>query len=143
MQIPYLEVIHSLTETQVGQLHQLYQKEWWTKLRTRADIDTMLQFSDLVFGFCEPETDRLIAFARVLTDRVFKAFIFDVIVDAAYRNQGLGRALMEMICEHPILAAVHHIELYCLPEMMPFYEKWGFVDQGGQTRLMRRALAGN
>ncbi|MFQ5568448.1 MAG: GNAT family N-acetyltransferase [Rhodothermales bacterium] len=138
MSIETLTPIHELTAAQTDQLHRMYQKEWWTRGRTREEIDTMLSFSDVVFGFCEPDTDRLAAFARVLTDRVYKAFIFDVIVDASHRNQGVGRTLMEAICEHPALAEVRHVELYCLPELIPFYQQWGFSDDPGRIRLMRR-----
>lgn len=37
------------------------------------------------------------AFARILTDYVYKALILDVIVEPAYRGRGLGRLLMESI----------------------------------------------
>ncbi len=133
-----IQLVHTLTNAQADQLHTLYQAEWWTRERTREEIDTMLAFSDLIFGFCERATGRLVAFARVLTDRVFKALIFDVIVEAPYRNRGFGEKLMDALFQHPALAVVQHVELYCLPEMVPFYEKWGFTDALGRLRLMRR-----
>ena len=131
--------IDHLTEDQVSQLYRLYQLEWWTKGRSLADVHTMLTHSDYIFGVCEPGSDRLIAFARVLTDRVFKAFIFDVIVDRAYRGTGLGKATMERVVSHPDLFRVKHFELYCLPELIPFYARWGFSTQVGEIVLMRRA----
>jgi predicted GNAT family N-acyltransferase len=130
--------IDRLTEDQVSQLHRLCQLEWWTKGRSLADVHTMLAYSDYVFGVCEPGSDKLIAFARVLTDRVFKAFIFDVIVDRTYRGAGLGKTIMDRIVSHPDLAGVKHFELYCLPELIPFYERWGFSTKVGEIVLMRR-----
>jgi len=131
--------IDHLTEDQVSQLYRLYQLEWWTKGRSLADVHTMLTHSDYIFGVCEPGSDRLIAFARVLTDRVFKAFIFDVIVDRAYRGTGLGKATMERVVSHPDLFRVKHFELYCLPELIPFYARWGFSTEVGEIVLMGRA----
>ena len=79
------------------------------------------------------------AFARVLTDGVYKALIFDVIVAGSHRDHGLGRALMDALLEHPRLKSVRHLELYCLPELIPFYRRWGFSDELGELRFLRRA----
>lgn len=95
----------------------------------------MLHHSDLIVAVCERE--RLVAFARVLTDFVFKAVIFDVIVDEGYRSHGLGQLLMEQIVNHPSLQSVKHLELYCLADLMPFYERWGFSSNMGELRFMR------
>lgn len=90
-----IEAIAQLTETQIQDLHQLYQWTWWGKERTLPDIQKMLQNTDLIVAFCEVKTEKLVAFARVLTDYVYRAVIWDVIVAESYRKQGLGKALME------------------------------------------------
>lgn len=131
----------SLTDDQVVELHQLFQGEWWTKGRSLEDTRRMLEHSDLVFAGTDPETGRLIAFARVLTDRTFKAFVFDVIVAPEHRDRGLGGRIVERILEHPYLASVKHFELYCLPELVPFYERWGFSGDTGGITLLRRQSA--
>jgi predicted GNAT family N-acyltransferase len=87
----------------------------------------MLNNSDLIFGMCEAESQNLVAFARILTDRVYRAMIFDVIVGANYRDRGLGAILIERILSHPELSQVECIHLFCLPDVIPFYEKFGFV----------------
>jgi len=45
---------------------------------------------------------------------------------------------MDWIVEHPDLRAVRHFELYCLPELRGFYERWGFSSDVGGIVLMRR-----
>lgn len=127
-----------LSESQIQDLWTLYQSEWWTKGREMADVRCMLEHSDIIIGLCEPATKRLVAFARVLTDYVYKALIFDVIVDAPHRGSGLGQALLDAIVGHPELQRVRHWELYCLPELIPFYERWGFTEDLGGLRFMRR-----
>ena len=37
-----------------------------------------------------------------------------------------------------MLAQVEHIELYCKPELIPFYEHWGFSTTPVDVNLMRR-----
>ncbi|MGL5080291.1 MAG: GNAT family N-acetyltransferase [Microcoleaceae cyanobacterium] len=101
--------LDTLTTVQVEVLHRLYQETWWSQGRTLADIHKMLSNSDYLFGICETRTQQLVAFARVLTDRVYRALIFDVIVAADYRHQGLGRSLIERIISHPDLSQVESL----------------------------------
>lgn len=130
-------LIDRLNEEQEKQLHRLYQNEWWTQGRTLPDVKRMLTYSDFVFGACDPSTQRLLGFARVLSDRVYKALIFDLIVASDHRHGGLGKVLMDAIFNHEALRGVRHFELYCLPEMEPFYAQWGFSSELGDLRLMR------
>lgn len=133
-----INVVDCLSETQVEQLHQLYQQEWWTKDRTLVETQQVIDGSSLIIALVKD--NQLIAFARVLTDYIFKAFIFDVIVAKDYRGQGLGNKLMALIRKHEKLKKVKTFELYCLPEMVPFYESHEFSTHVGEIKLMRLAL---
>ena len=124
-----LEVVDCIGEAEVVQLVELFRGEWWTKERTESDVRRMLEHTDLVQAARSRATGELLGFARVLTDRIYKAFIFDLIVTPALRERGVGRLLLERILEHPSLARVRHFELYCLPEMVPYYERWGFTSE--------------
>ena len=64
----------------------------------------MLHHCDVIVAISEPATGRLVGFARVLTDFVYKALIFDVIVDAALRSNGVGRMLMDAVVKPPVAA---------------------------------------
>jgi len=132
-----LVIAHTLTDAQVQELCALYQKEWWTIGRSADDVRLMLAGTDLVAALAEEGTGRLVAFARVLTDRVYKALMFDVIVSSEYRGLGVGRRLIETVLSHPLMSQVQHVELYCRPELVPFYRKWGFDEPGEQLRFMR------
>lgn len=135
------QVVHRLNEAQVAELMALYREAWWTRERQEADVRRMLEHTDLLFGLCEGGAPgapgRLVAFARVVSDSVYKATLFDVIVAPEYRGQGLGRLLMSAVLEHPAVAQVQHIELYCLPELVPFYRALGFTEELGGLLLMR------
>lgn len=128
-----------LTGEQIEQLWRLYQSEWWSRERKLEEVRRAVEHSDLLFAFSDPASGRLVAFARVLTDFVYKAVIFDVIVERSHRELGLGRRLLDAIVSTPALLFVEHIELYCLAELVPFYEKWGFTTDLGGLRLMRKA----
>lgn len=129
-------IVSTLTKAQIAELTDLYRQEFWSRDRTEAGVEKMLAASDIVIGIVDDE-NHLVGFTRVLTDFVYRAVIFDVIVKASDRQQGLGRRLLDAIIEHPQLQNVEYLGLFCLPEMIPFYEQWGFGDSG-ELRLMLR-----
>jgi len=65
-----------------------------------------------------------------------------VIVAPAYRGLGAGRRLMDLVQTHPRIRDVRHKELYCLPEMVPFYRRWDFSEETGGVTLMRCEAGG-
>jgi len=130
--------VENLSGKQAQELHQLFQREWWTRGRELSAVHAMLANSELSVGAVERSSEKLVGYARVLSDQVFKALILDVIVVEAHRGRGLGKQLMDYIVSHPKLAEVKHIELYCLPEMVPFYKKWNFTSELGALKFLRR-----
>lgn len=132
-----------LSEDLIEQLMVLYEKNWWAKGRTLEDVTLMLRGPCLTIALVstnhEDDKSKLVGFARIITDFVFKALIFDVIVDEQYQGNGLGRKLIDAICSHSKIQTVKHLELYCLPEMESFYHKWGFDTESlGRIQLMRK-----
>ncbi len=130
-------IVETLTESQISDLMELYKNEFWCDKRTREDVVKMLAATDVIIGLVD-EGDRLIAFTRVMTDFVYRAMVFDVIVNQAHRKMGLGAQLMDAVINHPKLQAVEKSYLSCLPKMIPFYERWGFTDHMGEMKFMGR-----
>lgn len=132
-----VERIDGLDAAQLKTLHDWYAREWWTRGRTLEDVRSLLEHSDLVFAYADTANDRLMAFARVLTDRTIKAIVLDMIVGPGVRGRGLGARVMDDIFAAPELAQVRHFELYCAPEMRDFYRRWGFSSALGDLVFMR------
>jgi len=133
-------LVDKLDKRQLKDLHTLYQNEWWTDKRTKKEIKTMLRHTDILIGIINKK-GRLVGFARVLTDRIFKAEIYDVIVHPDHRDKGLGEVLMEAILNHKKLRNVQQFNLQCLPEMVSFYKRWEFSEQA-DLLFMRRQVSG-
>lgn len=105
-----------------AKLVRLYQQALWAKGRRLEDAREMLRHTDVAITAWNG--DRLIGFGRVLTDYVYRATIWDVIVDKAHQRQGVGTDIVQRILHHPRLKKV---ELFWLCTRMPgFYEKLGF-----------------
>jgi len=132
-----MNVIYSLDEKHIAQLHELYQQEWWSKDRTIFETRKCVSGSQVCVGLVDGQNN-LIGFARVLTDYIFKALIFDLIVQKNERGSGFGEKLISFVKLHSQLQGVKHFELYCLPEMFSFYIDQGFSTEVGEVRLMRQ-----
>ncbi len=123
-----IKIISKLNKKQQKELYKLYKKEWWSKNRKEKDIKKMLENSDIIAAVINKEK-KLIAFSRVLSDFVYKADIFDVIVSKKYRGKKLGSLLIENILHHPKLKNVKSFNLQCKKDMKNFYKKFGFKEE--------------
>ncbi|MBW4626160.1 MAG: GNAT family N-acetyltransferase [Brasilonema octagenarum HA4186-MV1] len=131
------QIVANLTENQVSNLLDLYKNEFWSYKRQREDIVKMLAASDIIVGLVD-ENEQLIGFTRVLTDFVYRATVYDVIIKPTHRKMGLGTQLIDAVINHPKLVSVEQITLYCLPEMIPFYQRWDFTGNTSELQLMFR-----
>ncbi|GAA1859697.1 GNAT family N-acetyltransferase [Asanoa iriomotensis] len=138
MDVSEIEVRDEVGAEHLPHLMDLFASEWWTADRTPSDVERMLAASDLVVALVHRPSGRLTGFARVITDGIYLAMVLDVIVAAGTRGSGLGAILMDTVVAHPSLAGVRSIELVCQPELVSFYQHWGFTEQIGRSRLMRR-----
>jgi len=118
------------------QVHKLYLQAWWADTRSLESTLAVMTGSQYVCGIWD-SLEVLIGFGRVVSDGIEKATIYDVIIDEAHQGKGLGRLIIDHIKDSTFCRHTQHIELYCKPEMMPFYSKLGFVDITDEVRLMR------
>ena len=108
----------------VDELRRLYEQAPWARGRSKDGIARMLANTDYYFaGWDGP---RLVAFARVLTDGIYRATLWDVVVDAVYQGRGVGEGLMGVILSHPVLSRVEKFWLNTR-DKQTFYERFGFV----------------
>jgi len=132
-----VELRERVESERLPQLMELFAAGWWTSDRRADDVAAMLAASDLVFALVHRPDDKLVGFARVLTDGVYLALVLDVLVVPDARGLGVGAMLMDAVVRHPRLAAVRSVELVCQPELFTFYRRWGFTEQVGRSTLMR------
>jgi len=108
------------------QLLPLFEQAQWSSGRTLKDTASMLTHSDVIISAWE--SSRLVGFGRVLTDYVFRASIWDVIIDQHYQGKDIGTKLMRQILDYPSLS---NVELFwlCTRHKQAFYRTLGFSDQ--------------
>lgn len=130
-------LIQSFGDKHLQELQLLYQSTWWANTRKLLDIRKLLEHTTVKLGLVDPETEKLIGFIRAVSDQVYKALIFDVIVHPDFQGFGLGKKLMHEMINHPLIRTVEHIELYCLDDKLGFYENLGFEPLNAKINFVR------
>ena len=113
-----------LTEAQADRLLELFDLEWWTVGRDADGVRRMLAGSTEVVAALDGE--ELAGFGRSISDGTYRASINDVIVTEAWRGKGLGDAIVAELLARPSVATSNHVDLHCLAELVPYYERFGF-----------------
>ena len=108
------------------QLLALFEQADWAGGRCVPDIQQMLTETDVIMTAWDGS--KLVGFGRVLTDYIYRASIWDVIVDATYQDQDIGKSLVRRILTHDSLVRVELIWL-CTRRYQGFYASLGFSDK--------------
>ncbi len=114
------------TEVEFDQLVILFNRNaFWAQDRSIEDLKRAVQFSEPVVSVWDGS--RLIGFSRATSDGVYRAVIWDVVVDDDYRRQGIGRKLVETVIMHPHVRSAERTYLFTTHQQ-GFYERIGFTE---------------
>lgn len=112
----------------VDQLYHLFFSAGWTGSESTPDPDKFknfnLPFINSTLVISAWENGRLVGAVRVLSDKIVRSVIYDLVIDPGYRNKGIGKELIRRCIEHfPnsewLVQTEKHISGY--------YEKIGFT----------------
>jgi ribosomal protein S18 acetylase RimI-like enzyme len=109
---------------------------FWARNRQLDDLQNMILFSDPVVSAWDGS--KLIGVARATTDGVYRAMLWDVVVDPDYQSMGVGRMLVEGVLAHPLVAKVERIFLSTTYQQA-FYKKLGFVENPATCMVLDRS----
>ena len=96
---------------------------YWANNRTIEQIEESLANS-FCYGMFLAEEERLVGFARVISDLATTYYLCDVIIDPEYQHQGFGKALVSHIISLPQYRKLRGILL--TKDAHGLYEKYGF-----------------
>ena len=116
-----VSVEYGATAEELCSLYREY--DWWSD-RDADDVRRALQNTDETV-LLRADSGEAVAAARILTDYTFYAMVYDVIVAADRRGDGLGQELMAAVRNHPRLQDVNPA-LLAREGLVPFYEDCGF-----------------
>ena len=89
-------IIEGADQMNVCEVERLLKMTYWADKRPAETIEKSMRNS-ACFGIRREEDQKLIGFARVISDYATTWYLCDVIIDPEYREQGLGKALVAYI----------------------------------------------
>lgn len=110
---------------------ELLHNTYWAHHRSRETIETSLKNS-ICFGIYHQE--KMVGFARVVTDYSTMYWLCDVVIAPEYRGRGLGKKLIHTITAMEELKGM--IGILATRDAHGLYEKYGF--QRAPEKFMRR-----
>jgi len=102
-------------------VRDLYARVGWWPERSEKDIARVLVRGVAIAAW---DDERLVGFARAVSDGRFRAYIEDVVVHEHYRRQGVAMDLLERLLDE--LGTIDVVSLFCDPRLAPLYERAGF-----------------
>ena len=108
-------------EIPVDQVVELLHNTDWAANRDASQIENTIENS-MCYGVFDANKN-LIGFARIITDFVTTFYLMDVVIDEAYRGQGIGKMLMDEIMKD----VGHLYGILHTVSAQGFYERYGFV----------------
>lgn len=113
----------------------------WTHERLQDAVANSLCFGVYQHGTTVrgevPKVDRMVGFARVVTDGATYSLLVDVVIDPAFRGKGLGKFLVQAVNNHQRVRQT--VVLLRTNTATELYEKCGFE----VVSAMRRIPASN
>ena len=102
---------------------RLLKSTYWASVRTLEQIEKSMQNSSCYGALIEGE-ERLVGFARVISDYATTYYLSDVVIDEEHRKKGLGTALVSYIESRPEYAGLRGILI--TRDAHAFYRQFGF-----------------
>ena len=102
---------------------RLMKQTYWADRRPAAQIEKSMRHS-CCYGVCVDGEARLVGFARVITDHATTYYLCDVVIDAGYRGQSLGTALVSHIESLPEYAGLRGMLI--TRDAHDLYRKFGY-----------------
>ncbi|WKU25470.1 GNAT family N-acetyltransferase [Priestia megaterium] len=120
-----------------SRMKEIYHSVGW-KNHDEEKIKKVFQSSSVVA--IAYDEDNIAGFGRALSDGVFNAAIYDVVVDEHYQNKGIGQRIIEnLLAQLKNVSCVHLVSTAGNEE---FYRKAGFRKmKTGMARYLDPALA--
>ena len=95
----------------------------WAKHRSKKDIKKMLSSSQVVVSAWKDQS--LIGFGRATSDKVYRAVLWDIVVERSEQNFGIGKRIINSLISHKLISNVEKIYIMTT-KFEQFYSKMGF-----------------
>ena len=110
----------------------LNKNTFWAKGRNKQQLCKMLFNSTVVVSLWHH--NKLIGFGRATSDLVFRAVLWDVVIDSKHQGLGMGKLIIDAILKNKNIRSVEKIYLMTT-NSSEFYKQLGFNINETQSLL--------
>jgi len=116
-------IVEGKENIKVEDVVRLLKMTYWADSRPVEKIDKSMENSKCV-GLYVDGVERLVGFARVISDYATTYYLCDVIIDVDYQHKGLGKALVSYVVSMPDYKGLRG--LLVTKDAHKLYEKYGY-----------------
>ena len=117
------KIIDGIEKMNLEDIVRLLRMTYWADKRTLEQIDKSTRNSSCYGIYIEAE-EKLVGFARVISDYATSYYLCDVVIDKDYRHRGLGTALISYIVQLPQYEGLRGILI--TKDAHALYKKFGY-----------------
>jgi len=128
-------IIDGAEKMNIDEVVRLLRMTYWADKRSVDQIRKSMQNSSC-YGVTLDNENKLVGFARVISDYATTYYLCDVIIDTSYQHMGLGTALVSHIESLPEYAGLRGILI--TRDAHDLYRKYGYEVLNG--RVMVKSL---
>jgi len=99
---------------------------WWKETYDKSSIPNLIKGSFAFAVVVDKKTKKTIGMGRILSDGFSDAYIQDLVMLKEFRNEGIGKKLVESLIKFCKSKNISWIALIAEPNQDDFYKKNGF-----------------
>ena len=126
---PNLKPNNSLKKLQ----NLLENNTFWAKNRTINDLKKCLANSDVIVSLWVG--NKIVGFGRALTDEIYRAVLWDIVIDQNYQGKGFGKLIVKSILSSKKIKNTKKLYLMTTNKKL-FYSQLDFKEVTNQNLLI-------
>ena len=107
---------------------------FWAKSRTIKDLKKCLASSDVIVSLWVG--DEIVGFGRALTDGIYRAVLWDIVIDQNHQGKGFGTLVMKNLLSSKKIKNTKKLYLMTTNKKL-FYSQFNFEEVTSQNLLIR------
>lgn len=116
-------IIDGAENMKLEDIQRLLKLTYWADQRSPETVEKSVKNASC-YGIFLEDVNKLVGFARVISDYATTFYLADVIIDPEYQRRGLGTALVSYVLSRPVYQGLRGILL--TKNAHGLYRKFGF-----------------
>ena len=125
-------IIDGAEKMNIDEVTALLKQTYWADKRTQEQIKKSMENSRC-YGVKIDSEEKLVGFARVISDFATTYYLCDVVIDKKYQKRGLGKALVSYIVESKDYRGLRGVLI--TRDAHSLYEKFGYQTIDGRAMV--------